>query len=44
MGIKPVNPIARAIAQNRRQTATKVVRPKKGKGSYNRNKETPKDG
>ena len=29
---------------NRRRSATKVVPPKKGKGSYNRKKETPKHG
>ena len=36
MRIKPINPVARAIAQNRRRTATQVSKPKKGKGSYNR--------
>jgi|TARA_Y100000033_G_C2687835_1_gene82247 hypothetical protein len=36
MRIKPVNPVAKAIAQGRRRTATQVVPPKKGKGSYNR--------
>lgn len=36
MRIKPVNPIARMVAQNRRRA--QVVPPKKGKGSYNRNK------
>ena len=36
MRIKPVNPIAKAVAQNRRRTATQVAQPKKGKGSYNR--------
>jgi stalled ribosome alternative rescue factor ArfA len=36
MRIKPVNPIAKAAAQNRRRTATQVAQPKKGKGSYNR--------
>lgn len=41
MGIKPINPVAKAVAKNRRQTATRIVQPKKGKGSYNRkNKET----
>jgi len=39
MRIKPVNPVAKAVAQNRRRTATQVAQPKKGKGSYNRNKE-----
>jgi stalled ribosome alternative rescue factor ArfA len=39
MRIKPINPVAKAIAQNRRRTATQVSKPKKGKGSYNRNKE-----
>lgn len=34
MRIKPVNPIAKAIAHNRRRQ--QVVPPKKGKGSYNR--------
>ena len=42
MRIKPVNPVAKAIAQNRRRTATQVAQPKKGKGSYNRKQqETP---
>ena len=36
MRIKPINPVAKAIAQNRRRTATQVPQPKKGKGSYNR--------
>ncbi len=36
MRIKPVNPVAKAVAQNRRRTATQVAQPKKGKGSYNR--------
>lgn len=35
--IKPINPVARAVALNRRRS--QVVPPKKGKGSYNRNKE-----
>ena len=35
MRIKPINPVAKAVAQNRRRT--QVVPPKKGKGSYNRN-------
>jgi stalled ribosome alternative rescue factor ArfA len=39
MRIKPINPVAKAVAQNRRRTATQVAPPKKGKGSYNRNKE-----
>ena len=39
MRIKPVNPVAKAIAQNRRRTATQVTQPKKGKGSYNREKD-----
>lgn len=34
---KPVNPVARAVAHNRRRA--QVVASKKGKGSYNRNKE-----
>ena len=38
MKIRPVNPVARAVAQNRR--SAQVVPPKKGKGSYNREKET----
>ena len=37
MRIKPVNPVAKALAQARRRATT--VPPKKGKGSYNRNKE-----
>lgn len=36
MRIKPVNPVAKAIAHSRRRTATQVAKPKKGKGSYNR--------
>ena len=36
MRIRPVNPVAKAIAKNRRRTATQVAQPKKGKGSYNR--------
>ena len=36
---KLINPIARAIAMSRRKYATQVVKPKKGKGSYNRKKE-----
>ena len=39
MRIKPVNPVAKAAAQNRRRTATQVTQPKKGKGSYNRKKD-----
>ena len=39
MRIKPVNPVAKAVAQNRRRTATQVAQPKKGKGSYNRKKQ-----
>lgn len=34
MRIKPINPIARIMAQNRRRA--QIVPPKKGKGSYNR--------
>ncbi len=37
VSIKPINPVARAVAQNRRRA--QVVPPKKGKGSYNREKE-----
>ena len=36
MRIKPINPIARMMAQNRRRA--QIVPPKKGKGSYNRKK------
>ena len=39
MRIKPVNPVAKAIAQSRRRTATQIVQPEKGKGSYNRKKD-----
>ena len=35
--IRPVNPVARAMAQNRRRA--QIVSPKKGKGSYNRERE-----
>ena len=31
-----INPIARAIAMQRRKYATQKVKPKKGKGSYGR--------
>jgi stalled ribosome alternative rescue factor ArfA len=42
MRIKPINPVAKAIAHNRRRTATQIPQPKKGKGSYNRKqKEKP---
>ena len=34
--IRRINPVAKAMLQNRRRTST--VPPKKGKGSYNRNK------
>jgi len=34
-----VNPVAKAVAHSRRRAATRVVPPKKGKGSYNRNKD-----
>ena len=44
MRISPANPVAKAISRSRRQTATRVVKPKKGKGSYNRNKEKNHDG
>tara|TARA_R100000234_G_scaffold119421_1_gene102296 strand:+ start:727 stop:870 length:144 start_codon:yes stop_codon:yes gene_type:complete len=40
---KLINPIARAIAMSRRKYATQVVKPKKGKGSYNRKKEKNND-
>ena len=40
---KLINPIARAIAMLRRKYATQVVKPKKGKGSYNRKKEKDND-
>lgn len=41
MVTRPINPVARALAHNRRRTATRIARPKKGKGSYTRkNKET----
>jgi len=36
MRIKPINPIARQMALNRRRA--QIVPPKKGKGSYNRKK------
>ena len=34
-----INPIARALALARRKYSTQIVKPKKGKGSYERNKE-----
>lgn len=37
--IRPVNPVARAVALSRRRAS--VVPPKKGKGSYNRKKLEP---
>ena len=37
--IKRVNPVAKSMAHNRRRTSTHVEQQKKGKGSYNRNKE-----
>ena len=37
MRIKPINPVAREMAFNRPRT--QVVKPKKGKGSYNRKKD-----
>lgn len=43
MRIRPVNPVAKMAALNRRRTATQVVKPKKGKGSYNRNKAKEQD-
>lgn len=36
MRIKPINPVARILAHNRRRAM--IVAPKKGKGSYNRSK------
>ena len=42
MRIKPVNPVAKAIAQSRRRTATQVVQPKKGKGAARPCGSTPK--
>jgi stalled ribosome alternative rescue factor ArfA len=35
--IRPVNPVAKALALSRRRAS--VVPPKKGKGSYDRNKQ-----
>ena len=37
--ITTINPVAKAMAQSRRRTSTQVVKPKKGKGSYDRNTE-----
>ena len=37
--IRPVNPVAKAVALSRRRAS--VVPPKKGKGSYNRKKLEP---
>jgi stalled ribosome alternative rescue factor ArfA len=31
-----INPIAKAVAMQRRKYATQIVKPKKGKGSYER--------
>lgn len=45
MVVKPSNPVAKAAAYDRRQTATRIARPKKGKGSYTRkHKETKTHG
>tara|TARA_R100001129_G_C5199211_1_gene213280 strand:+ start:332 stop:484 length:153 start_codon:yes stop_codon:yes gene_type:complete len=38
MVIKPINPIARMVAYARKHFATTTVPPKKGKGSYARDK------
>ena len=38
--IKPINPVARAVAYNRPRQ--QIVKPKKGKGAYDR-KQTNKD-
>ena len=38
MLIKPINPIARMVAYARKQFTTKKAKVKKGKGSYERNK------
>ena len=38
MKIKPINPIAKMVAYARRHFTTKIVKPKKGKGSYVRPK------
>ena len=35
--IKPINPVARAVAYNRPRQ--QIVKPKKGKGAYDRNKD-----
>ena len=40
MRIKPINPVARIMAQNRRRTATQVVPNKK---QYNRKKEQDRE-
>ena len=41
MRIKPINPVAREMAYNRPRA--QVVKPKKGKGSYNRKKDKTND-
>ena len=41
MRIKPINPVAREMAYNRPRT--QVVKPKKGKGSYDRKKDKYND-
>tara|TARA_A100001011_G_C14083573_1_gene745542 strand:- start:82 stop:234 length:153 start_codon:yes stop_codon:yes gene_type:complete len=38
MLIKPINPIAKMVAYARERFATKKTKPKKGKGSYERDK------
>jgi len=38
---KPSNPVAKAVAVNRRRS--QVVAPKRGKGSYNRKKMSRRD-
>jgi len=35
--VKPINPVAKALAVNRRRAS--VIPPKKGKGSYDRKKQ-----
>ena len=41
MHIKPINPVAREMAYNRPRT--QIVKPKKGKGSYNRKRNKHND-
>lgn len=40
--IRPINPVAKAVAHSRRRASALVVPPKKGKGAYKRTIEKSK--